>query len=146
MTHARGSIVKVADYIHTTHGAFADGMICRVRIFTGGPYPVMLVTELPENTNTCVTHLCECLAAEIAARHRDLFPDGHPFAYIEHHASGSLGEGEQYDRIVFDGYRARPSVVGVRERMTLGVPRWQRMRSADVETLIGEPRSAWTAA
>jgi hypothetical protein len=137
--------MKAVDYTHSTHGAFTDGMCCRVRIFIGGPYALMLVSELAENTNTSVTNLCECLAAEIAARHRSLFPDGHPFAYIEHHPSGTIGEGEGYERVVFDGYRARPGIVGVRERMTLGVPRWLRMRGADVEALIGEPLSVRTA-
>ncbi len=137
--------MKVADYTHSTQGAFTDGMVCRVRIFSGAPYPVMLVSELSENTNTSITNMCECLAAEIAARHPDLFPDGHPFVFIEHHAPGTLGDGDRYDRVVFDGYRAHPGRVGVRERMILGVPRWRRMRSADVEALIGEPLHAGMA-
>ena len=48
--------------------------------------PVMLLTELPDNTNTSVTNMLEYLVAEIGTLlmpHR--FDDDEPFTVIEHY-------------------------------------------------------------
>ena len=52
------------DYRYPYRGYHTDGGVCRVRIFVGegkeaGQVPVVIVSELPENTNTSVTNMAE---------------------------------------------------------------------------------------
>src|SRR5690349_18470569 len=60
------SPILTFDTIYHFRGFWDDGGICRLRIFESddGP-PVVVLTELPENTTTSITNLIEHLAPEI---------------------------------------------------------------------------------
>jgi hypothetical protein len=87
------------DYRYAYRGYHSEGGICRVRIFEQeGSVPVIIVSELTENTNTSITNMCEYLACEIIRAH---FPQGfeeeEPVIWIEHYErdpeAGSAGAG-----------------------------------------------------
>jgi hypothetical protein len=134
-------IRKTHDYIHHYHGCWRPGGICRIEIFQGeGCTPVIICTELPENDNTSITVMAECLAAEVALEH---FPAafeaiGEPFVWIERHQSiPRLGIPAVYLWVTFDSYAPRPVLrFDGMPRVSLGQAHWTRIDPAVIEELI----------
>src|SRR5579871_45723 len=81
------SIAPALDERFTYRGYFQHGAVCRIRIYRpAGKPPVIVCTELPENTNTSITNMAEHLAAEVIRRYlpaRFEHPDG--VVWIEHY-------------------------------------------------------------
>jgi len=137
------------DYVHHYRGLWtdADGGVCRVRVYEAlGAAPVILVTELPENTNTSVTNCAEYLAAEVIARH---FPArfGHeePAVWVEHSPPDApgwyrrrAGGGSGFDRVTFSSWAPRQVVERGVARVKLGEPSWSPLSVAELAALIGE--------
>jgi hypothetical protein len=134
-------IHKTHDYIHHYHGCWRPGGVCRVEIFQDkGCAPVIVCTELPENDNTSITVMAECLAAEVALEH---FPAtfeliGEPFVWIEHHpAVPKLGIPAVYFWVTFDSYAPRQVLrFDGRPRVSLGQAHWTRINRTVIDELI----------
>jgi hypothetical protein len=134
-----------ADYRYAYRGYHADGGVCRVRLFEGtGQVPVVLVSELAENTSTSVTNMAEYLAAELIARH---FParfeaEDPAVHWVEHYprtdAERRRGMPE-YALVAFDSYRPRRVPRFGQDRVAIGRPRWTHVDRAAVERLLGQP-------
>jgi hypothetical protein len=134
-------IRKTHDYIHHYHGSWRPGGICRIEIFQEeGCAPVIICTEFPENNNTSITVMAECLAAEVAL---EPFPTafeqiGEPFIWIECHPSiPRLGIPASYLWVTFDSYSPR-SVLRFdgRPRVSLGQAHWTYMDEVVITELI----------
>jgi hypothetical protein len=134
-------IRKTHNYMYHYHGCWHPGGVCRIEIFQEEGYtPVIICTELPENNNTSITGMAECLAAEVALRH---FPDafeqlGEPFIWIECHPSvPRLGTQAIYLWVTFDSYAPR-SVLRFdgRPRVALGQAHWTQIDEAVITELI----------
>ena len=123
---------------------------------------MVVLTELPDNLNTSVTNLIECIAAEVVEQYVPARIGSHPpFHCIEHcYPMGSIPD-ETFDLVTFEfgtpqrqtgddyGIRVFPEAIvclAGEGRVTLGLPRWKRIGRAKLETMIGqaylEPR-AW---
>jgi hypothetical protein len=84
-------VKKTHDYIHHYRGYWSDGGRCRIRIYQEDRHiPVVICSQLPNNTNTSVTNMAEYLAAEIIREHA--LPT--PLVWIEHYPEheGEIGE------------------------------------------------------
>ena len=138
-------IRKTHDYIHHYCGCWRPGGICRIEIFQEeGCAPVIICTELPENDNTSIQVMAECVAAEVALAH---FPArfeliGEPFVWIEYHPAGrTLGTPAVYLWVTFDSYAPRQVLrFDGRRRVALGQAHWTRIDPACIEELIAVQR------
>lgn len=55
-----GPLPKTHDYTYRYRGYWDDDGICRVRIFQDGTRtPVIVASQLPENTSTSITNMAE---------------------------------------------------------------------------------------
>lgn len=116
------------DYQHVySWGTVGKGTVVRVRIYTG-EFPILvLTTPATESLLPPVAFL----AAEVAARHPDLFPVGMPFVLVDHTpADGFIRQADLIERVVFDSYHPRHG--------RLGIPIWYSLPRASFEMLIGE--------
>jgi hypothetical protein len=138
-------IRKTHDYIHHYHGCWRPGGICRIEIFQEeGCAPVIICTELPENDNTSIQVMAECVAAEVVLAH---FPTtfeliGEPFVWIEYHpAVRTLGTPAAYLWVTFDSYAPRQVLrFDGRRQVALGQAHWTRIDPACIEELIAAQR------
>jgi hypothetical protein len=134
-------IRKTHEYIYHYHGCWHPGGVCRIEIFQEEEYtPVIICTGLPENDNTSITDMAECLAAEVALRH---FPAafeqiGEPFIWIECHPSVPwLGIPASYLWVTFDSYAPRLILrFDGKARVALGQAHWTPLDTAEIEQLI----------
>jgi hypothetical protein len=65
-------ILKTADSLHRYRGTWDQEAhrLCWVRVFKeDGLTPVIVLSELPQNTSTAVTNMAELLAPELIQRH-----------------------------------------------------------------------------
>src|SRR5487761_1366882 len=96
---------------------------------------LMVLTQLPWNTNTSVSNMVEILAAEAALEH---LPDRErsrsPFRCIEHLYSWPVGE-DRFELVTFEW--AWPRGRTGWDRPILGNPRWQKLNCREIEALIG---------
>jgi hypothetical protein len=134
-------IRKTHDYIRHYHGCWRSGGICRIEIFQEEEWPPIIVcTELPENDNTSISLMAECLAAEVVLEH---FPAtfeeiGEPFIWIEHHPGvPKLGMPPSYLWVSFDSYAPRlvQRFDGM-PRVALGQAHWTHVDRTAFEALI----------
>jgi hypothetical protein len=77
----------MADYRYTYTGSWNRAAVCRIQIFTApDEVPVVVATELDENTGTSLTNVCEYLAAEVIAQHfPERFETEEPIIWLEHY-------------------------------------------------------------
>jgi hypothetical protein len=135
------------DYVHTFVGLQGvPGGRCRIRIFAAaGRPPVILASELPDNTNTSITNLAEYLAPEIVTKHfPERLEEEEPAIWIEHYGPpqhrGRRGQPE-FARVRFanwtphveNRWRAGQPV----RRVKFGEPEWDHLSPQEVERLIG---------
>jgi hypothetical protein len=132
----------VLDYHHETRGLWRDGAVFRIRIFSRGELPpVVIASELPENTNVSVTNFAEVLAAEVISRHLpQRFEHDDPVVWLEHYPPGPKQRREkfEFDRVTFASWTPRVTSVGGLRRVSLGAPTWHPLRRAQLAALLGE--------
>ncbi len=129
---------KTQDYVHRYRGYWTDGGRCRIRIYRGGGEPpVVVCSQLPENSNTSVTNMAEYLAAEVV--------EGHslstPLVWVEHYPEheGRIGE---YFLVRFSSWEAEEVSLGGVLRRRVGSPRWSHLSPEEAEGLTGAGREA----
>lgn len=125
-------------------GYHSDGGVTRVRLYDRqAASPVMLLTELPENTNTSLTNMLEYLVAEIGTLlmpHR--FDEDEPFTVIEHYPAQPESRirelvDERYARVQFADWKLRRQWLGGVERKRIGQPSWQHLAHDELVALLG---------
>ncbi len=126
--------MKVVDYRYETRCAAFGGTPFRIRLYTTHLYPVVIASTLYRSDITIDPLIDSYLAADVAARHRDLLPDGQPFVWIAH----SLHD--VYARVLFATFRARAAVNHGIHRPWFGLPTWRTITCEEVVALTGE----WT--
>jgi hypothetical protein len=100
--------VEEGDLLRPVNGFHMPGGKCRIRIYErDGGVPVVIASELSDNTNTSVTNLAEYLAAEIVVKHFPYrFEEETPIVWIEHYppieAYGKRGKTVEYSLVEFD--------------------------------------------
>ena len=127
-----------ADYIHPFEGPGGFPSKCRIRLYIadeeGGNAPVVICSELPDNTGTPITNAAEYIAAEVITRRKLPRP-----VWIEHYPSESRGGGfETWSLVTFESYEVEetPFYLGG-GRVSIGVPRWSSIDRRTVESLVG---------
>jgi hypothetical protein len=137
--------IKTQDYQHHFRGNWTEGGICRIRVFEADARPpVIICSELEENTNTSTTNMVEYRAAEVIARHfpyRLEYPE--PVIWLEHYpgqrdARRQVKGRSDFDRVVFESWAPRTEWLGGVRRRRLGDPDWRPMPLHEVSALIGE--------
>ena len=137
---------KTADYLYHFRGMWdkEPEAICWVRVFEDeGQTPVIVMSELPQNTSTSVTNMAELLAPELIQRHfRHRFEEDPPAIFLEHYVEertpqGRLGRKATWDRLSFHSWAPRRVWLSGQERIVFGEPEWRSMPEHEVEALIG---------
>ena len=124
---------KTHDYVHRYRGYWSEGGRCRIRIYQReGELPVVVCSQLPENTNTSVTNMAEYLAAEAVEGHG--LPT--PLTWIEHYPEheGRIGE---WSLVRFSSWEAEEVSLGGVRRRRVGSPRWSHLAPEEGEGLTG---------
>ncbi|MGH2535616.1 MAG: hypothetical protein ACRDJW_25445 [Thermomicrobiales bacterium] len=136
--------VKTRDICYRFRGYWSEGGICRLRLYEGpGLIPVIVCTELEENTNTSVTNLAEVLAAAvIAAWLPDRFEAAETVIWLEHYPGRrdprrNITGRAEVDRVSFASWTLRRCFMGGVARRKLGEPSWQPLTAEEVAALIG---------
>jgi hypothetical protein len=111
---------------------------CGIEIFDPPDgVPVIVLTELPWNTNTSITNMVEVLAAEAVLEYLPQRKHSRPtFRLIEHLYEWLTGA-DLFELVTFE--LAWPGGKKNSDRPNLGAPRWRRLNRREVEALIGEP-------
>ena len=94
------------DYVHPT----PRGGRCRVRLYVPDDpehdTPVVICSQVPENTGMSVTNAAEYVAAEVISGHG--LNEAPPLTWIEHYprsaAERQAGLKETFDLVVFESY------------------------------------------
>jgi hypothetical protein len=124
---------KTHDYIHHYRGYWSEGGKCRIRIYRGeGLAPVVVCSQLPDNTNTSVTNMVEYLAAEVIKEHK--LPT--PLTWVEHYPEHE-GDIAEYSLVRFSGWEPVEACLGGVGRYRVGSPRWSPLNPEEVETESG---------
>ena len=129
---------KTHDYVHRYRGYWSEGGQCQIRIYRGeGQPPVVVCSQLPDNTNTSVTNMAEYLAAEISEEHA--LPT--PLLWLEHYPEheGRIGE---WSWVRFSTWEAEEVSLGGVRRRRVGPPRWSHLDPEEAERLMGTGREA----
>jgi hypothetical protein len=125
-----------ADLIHLT----PHGGRCRIRIYEGeNAWPVVVCTELEDNSGMSITNACEFIAAEVIHTHQ-LYT---PLQWIEHYEDGARGtpsDPSTFDIVEFAHYEVRDTLRGFAGtwRKEIGEPSWRPSSRSEVEGLIGD--------
>ncbi|MDP9477754.1 MAG: hypothetical protein M3R38_19070 [Actinomycetota bacterium] len=123
---------KTHDYEHRYSGYWTEGGRCRVRIYQKeGEPPVVVCSQLPDNTNTSVTNMAEYLAAEVV----EACSLPAPLVWLEHYPEheGRIGE---WSRVRFSSWKAAEVCLGGVRRRRLGSPRWSHLAPEEAERLM----------
>ncbi len=124
---------KTHDYIHHYRGYWSDGGRCRIKIYQEDERtPVVVCSQLPDNSNISVTNMAEYLAAEVAERHS--LPT--PLTWVEHYPEheGEIGE---WSLVLFSSWEARDVRLGGVVRRRVGLPVWSPLTPAGVARMTG---------
>jgi hypothetical protein len=128
-----------SDYIHPYGSAGGRPARCRIRIYLPEDEqdaPVVICSELPNNSGTSVTYAAEQLAVEVIRSHR--LPT--PLVWEEHWPEESTDGGEEtFELVVFSSYKVEERAPYLGEtRARVGDATWKRLDRATVEVLVGE--------
>jgi hypothetical protein len=144
---------KLLEMMHQYRGYHTNDGVCRIEVYTSpGLPPLLVATELLENSSTSVTNMAEYLAAEAWERWltADL-TDGHdpPFVWVERYERprdlsesarrriyGRDGGYEDYDLVTFSHYQRTLRGAGRRWRYRLGEPHWRPLSLAEFHALL----------
>jgi hypothetical protein len=142
---------KTADYLHRYRGTWdqeAHGL-CWVRVFEeAGQTPIIVMSELPQNTSTSVTNMAELLAPELVQKHfPHRFEELPPAIFLEHYVEertpeGRLGRKATWDRLTFHSWAPRRVWLSGQERLSFGDPHWEHLPEHEVEVLLGKAEMA----
>jgi hypothetical protein len=142
----RSGTSKTHDLIYPYRGYHTAGGRTRIRIYdrpAGAPH--VIATELPENTNTSITNLCEYLAWEIGRAYLPgRFEHEQPFDWVElypgerFHPIKSRRE-DAYSLAHFEDYKPRVVWLGGERRIRIGQPTWTHLSREQLETMLGMP-------
>jgi hypothetical protein len=125
--------MQTHDYIHRYRGYWSDGGKCRIRIYQeDGQDPVVICSQLPENTNTSVTNMAEYLAAEVIEEHSLTTP----LTWIEHY-SRHQGQPGEYSLARFSSCERQEASLESVWRYRVGSPRLSSLHPEEVDALIG---------
>jgi hypothetical protein len=147
---------EFVETVFTYDGHWTPGAKCGLQIFPGTDgIPVVVLTELPDNVNTSVTNLIECIAAEVVEQYIPArIGSRPPFHCVEHYYPTESIPDETFDLVAFEfdtpqrqvgddyGIRVSPEAIiclAGEGRLTLGSPRWKRIGRAELEAMIGQP-------
>jgi hypothetical protein len=122
---------KIRDYVHYYRGYWSEGGKCRIRIYQEDRHdPVIVCSQLLDNTNTSITNMAEHLAAEIIREHA--LPT--PLMWIEHYPEheGEIGE---YSVVRFSDWEPVEVFLGGVWRYRVGSPAWSPLHSVEIERL-----------
>ncbi len=123
---------KTHDYVHHYRGYWSDGGRCRIRIYRGeGRAPVVVCSQLADNTNTSITNMAEYLAAEVIGEHG--LPT--PLVWIEHYPEHE-GEPGEWSLVRFSSWEVEEMQLGGAWRYRVGPPRWSALRPEEVGSLL----------
>lgn len=133
-----GRMHLARDYIHPYRSAGGRPSRCRVRIYLpedARDAPVVICSELPNNSGGSVTNSAEVIAAGVIRSHG--LPT--PLVWIEHWPEESTdGGGDSFELVVFSSYEATERAPYLGEgRAWLGNATWKRLDRATVEALVG---------
>ncbi|MEA2526216.1 MAG: hypothetical protein QOF73_3443 [Thermomicrobiales bacterium] len=140
---------KTRDERRDFRGLWADGGICRVRIYEArGRPPVVVLTELEENRNSSVTNMIEHLAYEVLRAylpHR--LEEVPPAIVLEHYPPRRpprTGRGREpgkgdVDQVTFATWRPVVEWLGGVGRVRYGEPSWVRLGPDELARLLGDP-------
>jgi hypothetical protein len=127
-------VKKTYDYRHHYRGYWAEGGVCRIRIYEeDGPPSVVICSQLLENKNTSVTNMAEYIAAEVI-EHHELST---LLTWIEHYPehSGAIGE---WSLVTFSSREVTEKSLGGVRRRRVGTPSWSYLAPDEVtEALAG---------
>ena len=140
--HGTAQRQLVADYRYTYTGYWTRDAVCRIQIFAAPEQvPVVVATELDENTGTSITNVCEYLAAEVIARHfPERFEAEDPVIWLEHYPRTSAERRQglpSFSQADFGSFTPRVEYLGTIKRIRIGQPTWRHVDEADVEALVG---------
>ncbi len=124
---------KTHDYVHRYRGYWSDGGKCRIRVYRGeGELPVVVCSQLPDNTNTSVTNMAEYLAAEVIEGHS--LPA--PLVWLEHYPEHEGRTGE-WSQVGFSSWETKEVFLGGVRRRRVGSPRWSHLAPEEAQRLTG---------
>lgn len=128
----------VVDEMYETRGLWQGEMQCRVRIFSRGEQPpVVIATELPDNEGTSVTNLAEVIFAEVMTKHLPhRIEQEQPAVFIEHYVHAHQSKFE-FDRVTFEHATPRIKGLGGIERKSLGDPDWHPLTPEQLASYVG---------
>ncbi len=148
---ASAGMPKTADYLHRYRGTWDQEPkgSCWVRVFAeDGQTPVIVMSELPQNTSTSVTNMAEYLAPELIKRHvPHRFEELPPAIFLEHYVeertpAGRLGRKATWDRLSFHSWALRRVWLSGQERISFGDPHWEHLPEHEVAALLGAEEMA----
>ena len=136
---------KTVDERRDFRGTWSDGGVCRVRVYEAdGRPPVVVLTELDENTNSSVTNMVEHLAYEVVRAYLPHRLEADPPAvFLEHYPPlggrrrRTPGKGD-VDRVTFATWRPIIEWLGGVRRVRYGEPEWRPVRPDELAELIGD--------
>jgi len=136
--------MKIHDYVHRYRGYWDDGGVCRIRIYEAEDRePVVICSELPENTNTSVTNMAEYISAEVIEEHG--LPT--PLTWIEHYprdeSQRRAGLKEEWDLVGFSDYEVRETYGSGGQRVRIGTPDWKPLSRERVEEMVDYALDGW---
>jgi hypothetical protein len=128
--------MQLVETTHQYRGYHTDGGVCRIEVYVAEERPPLVVaTELPENTNTSITNMAEYLAAEVMERYlttNHLLGHQPPFLWVEHYertaADLRMGLTESWSLVTFAHYRREQTRKYARPpgwRYRIGTPQWE---------------------
>lgn len=137
--------------VHQFRGYWSDGGVCEIEIYTApGLPPLVVATELPENTNTSITNLAEYVAAEVMERYlttEQLAEHDPPLIWVERYRRSltpvmrgrRVDEHEDWSLVTFEHYRREPTRTFSRSpawRYRIGDPSWVSLKRSAFDALL----------
>ncbi len=127
-----------SDYIHPYKSAGGRTARCRVRIYLPGDVrdaPVVICSELPNNSGGSVTNSAEVIAAGVIWANE--LPT--PLVWVEDWPEESTDGGEEtFELVAFSSYEVTERAPYLGEtRAWIGDATWKRLDRVSVEVLVG---------
>jgi len=132
--------MKVIEGIYEYHGLWTPGAVCGLQIFSSPlDIPTVVLSELPCNTNTSVTNLVECIAAEVLQKYLPgQIGKNPPFHCVEHYPKeGRSKTPTTFDLVTFERSLPLFCWVGRKYRISLGEPQWRPLTRSELERMLG---------
>ena len=132
-----GPMHLASDYIQPYRSAGGRQTQCRVRIYLPNEVrdaPVVICSELPNNSGGSITNSAEVIAAGVIRSHE--LPT--PLVWIEHLPKESTSGAETFELVVFSSYEVEERAPYPGEtRARIGAVIWKRLDRATVKVLVG---------